>query len=177
MVRRLLRRWLPDPATLRTYRSLRWMGPLLDRPRLWHVNRDSISSGLAIGMFFGIVAPFGQALLAGIAAIVFRANLPAAALATFVSNPLTTPVILLAAYQVGATVAGEAAAAPVLAEDLGWAERISAMGEALLIGLPLLAIVAAVVTYFGVRLAWRLGVVRQMAARRAPSGGRRGDAQ
>lgn len=172
MVRRFLRRWLPDAATLRSYRSLRCMAPLLDRPGLWRVNRDSISCGLAIGMFFGILVPLGQALFAGIAAVALRGNLPAAALATFVSNPLTTPAILLAAYQVGATVAGEAAVPPILAEGMGWADRIAAMGEALLIGLPLLAVAAAIVTYYGVRLAWRLDVIRQMAARRALSGSR-----
>jgi uncharacterized protein (DUF2062 family) len=40
-------------------------------------------------------------LLACVAALVLRANLPAAVLATFVSNPLTTPAILLAGYHLG----------------------------------------------------------------------------
>ncbi|MCJ7837761.1 MAG: DUF2062 domain-containing protein [Burkholderiales bacterium] len=77
------------------------MGPLLDRPWLWHLNRNAIAKGLAIGMFFGMLVPIGQALVAGVAAIGLRANLPAAVLATFVSNPLTTPAILLAAYHAG----------------------------------------------------------------------------
>ena len=46
MARRFVRRWLPDPASLRTYRALRWMGPLLDRPWLWHINRSAIAKGL-----------------------------------------------------------------------------------------------------------------------------------
>ena len=170
MTRLFLRRWLPAPATLRAHRSLRWMGPLLDRPWLWHVNRSSISRGLAIGMFFGLLVPFGQGLFAGVLAIGLRANLPAAVLATFISNPLTTPAILLGAYYAGLAVLGEPTALTDLTENIGWIEKIGAMGEPLLVGLALLAIAGAVLTYFGVQLAWRIGVLWKMAARRTPAG-------
>lgn len=167
MARLFVRRWLPDPASLRAHRGLRWMGPLLDRPWLWHVNRNAIAKGLAIGMFFGILVPLGQALVAGVVAIGLRANLPAAVLATFVSNPLTTPAILLAAYYAGSAVLGEAPTVPGLAQDVGWLAKIGAMGEPLLLGLALLAVAGAIVTYFGVQLAWRIGVSWRIAARRA----------
>jgi len=167
MLRPFVRRWLPDPASLRDHRGLRWMGSLLDRPWLWHVNRNAIAKGLAIGMLFGILVPLGQALVAGVVAIRLRANLPAAVLATFVSNPLTTPAILLAAYHAGSAVLGEPTALPGLAEDAGWLAKIGAMGEPLLLGLALLAVTAATVTYSGVQLAWRIGVSWRIAARRA----------
>lgn len=170
MARPFLRRWLPDPAALRAHRSLRWMGPLLDRPWLWHVNRSSISRGLAIGMFFGVLVPLGQGLVAGVVATGLRANLPAAVLATFISNPLTTPAILLAAYHTGLGVLGEPTALPALTENIGWIEKIGAMGEPLLAGLVLLAVAGAALTYFAVQLAWRIGVLCKMAARRAPAG-------
>lgn len=170
MARRLVRRWLPDPASLRTHRSLRWMGPLLDRPWLWHVNRNSISKGLAIGMFFGFLLPIGQGLVAGAVAIGLRANLPAAVLATFVSNPLTTPAILLAAYHAGSAVLRDPTALPALTENTGWIEKIGAMGEPLLAGLALLAVAGAALTYCGVQLAWRIGVLWKMAARRTAAG-------
>jgi uncharacterized protein len=169
MVRLFVRRWLPDPASMRAHRGLRWMGPLLDRPWLWHVNRHAIAKGLAIGMFFGILVPLGQALVAGVVAIGLRANLPAAVLATFVSNPLTTPVIVLAAYHVGSAVLGDATPLHGLPVDAGWIAKISAMGEPLLLGLALLAVTAATITYFGVHLAWRIGVSLRIAARRAPA--------
>jgi len=170
MVRPFVRRWLPDPASLRAHRGLRWMGPLLDRPWLWHVNRNAIAKGLAIGMFFGIVVPLGQALVAGVVAIGLRANLPAAVLATFVSNPLTTPAILLAAYHTGSAVLGEAPTVPGLSEDAGWLAKIGATGEPLLLGLALLAVAGAIVTYFGVQVAWRIGVSWRIAARRGARG-------
>ena len=146
------------------------MGPLLDRPWLWHVNRSSISKGLAIGMFFGFLLPLGQGFAAAVVAIGLRANLPAAVLATFISNPLTTPAILLAGYHAGLAVLREPAALPAFAEDTGWIEKIGAMGEPLLVGLALLAVAGAALTYFGVQLAWRIGVLLRMVARRASSG-------
>ena len=121
-------------------------------------------------MFFGLLVPFGQGLFAGVLAIGLRANLPAAVLATFISNPLTTPAILLAAYYTGLTVLREPMALPALADDTGWIEKIGAMGEPLLAGLALLAVASAALTYFGVQLAWRVGVLWKMAARRAPAG-------
>ena len=65
---------------------------------------------------------------------------------------------------------GEPAALPALTENIGWIEKIGAMGEPLLVGLALLAIAGAVLTYFGVQLAWRIGVLWKMAARRTPAG-------
>ncbi len=151
------------------------MGSLLDRPSLWHVNRTSISKGLAIGVFFGFLLPLGQGIAAGAVAIGLRANLPAAVLATFVSNPLTTPAILMAAYHAGLAVLREPAALPDLAADTGWLEKIGAMGEPLLVGLVLLAGAGTALTYFGVQLAWRIGVLWKMATRRASAGGQRED--
>ena len=121
-------------------------------------------------MFFGVLVPLGQGFVAGVVAIGLRANLPAAVLATFVSNPLTTPAILLAAYHAGLAVLDEPTALPALAANTGWIETIGAMGEPLLVGLALLAIAGAVLTYFGVQLAWRIGVLWKMAARRTPAG-------
>ena len=44
------------------------------------------------------------------------------------------------------------------------------MGEPLIVGLALLAVAGAALTYFGVQLAWRMGVLWRVAARRAPAG-------
>ena len=170
MTQRFVRRWLPDPASLRARRGLRWLGPLLDRPWLWHVNRRAIARGLAIGMFFGLLVPFGQALVAGAVAVGLRANLPAAVLATFVSNPLTTPAIIFAAYHAGSAVLDEGTALPTSSEDVGWIEKIGEMGEPLLIGLALLAVAGATLTYVGVQLGWRVSVLWRMAGRRARTG-------
>lgn len=168
MLRPLLRRWLPDPEKLRAHRGLRWMGPLLDRTFLWQANRHGIATGLAAGLFLGLLVPVGQVVFACVAALVLRANLPAAVFATFVSNPLTTPAILLAGYHLGLLVLGVPLPhANGVLTDLPLIERLTAMGEPLLVGLSIMATSGAVLCYVAVVSVWRLpGLVRLFRQRR-----------
>lgn len=164
MLRPLLRRWLPDPDKLRSHRGLRWMGPLLDRAWLWRANRHGVAAGLASGLFLGLLVPIGQVVLACAAALLLRANLPAAVFATFVSNPLTTPAILLAGYHLGVAVMG-GSAAPLADAALGnmpLTEKLTAMGEPLLVGLAIMATGGAVLCYVGVLVVWRLPALARL---------------
>ena len=168
MLRPLLRRWLPDPDKLRAHRGLRWMGPLLDRAWLWQANRHGVAAGLASGLFLGLLVPIGQVVFACVAALLLRANLPAAVFATFVSNPLTTPAILLAAYHLGMLVLGvPAPLADGVLGELPLTERLAAMGEPLMVGLAIMATAGAVLCYLGVVAVGRLpGLLRLWRQRR-----------
>jgi uncharacterized protein len=166
MTRALFRRWLPHADSMRASRSLRWLGPLLERPWLWQVNRRGIAVGLALGMFFGLLIPIGQALFAGAAAVWLRANLAAAVLATFVSNPFTTPLIMVGGYYLSAAVLRAPGDALVAVPELPWLERIAAMGEPLLVGLLIVATATATLTYLSVTLAWRLASMSRLRRRR-----------
>lgn len=81
-----LHRWLPDSHTLRNHRALRWLGPSLHHPRLWHISRRGVAMGLAVGVFFGLLIPVVQ--------------IPAAA--TLITNPVTFVPVYYAAYHLGA---------------------------------------------------------------------------
>ena len=48
-----IRAKLPTEETLKAHPGLRWMGPLLRRPWLWHLNRRRVAMGAGIGVFFG----------------------------------------------------------------------------------------------------------------------------
>lgn len=75
-------------------------GPFADR-RLWIPCRDTVASGLAIGMFFSLMLMPFQALAATLLAMRFRANVPFAFAACWISNPLTTPAILFGQFFLG----------------------------------------------------------------------------
>lgn len=167
MRRGALRRWLPAEAELRSNRALRWLGPLLDRPWLWRSDRRSLAVGLAIGVFFGLSIPFAQGLFAGALAVLLRANLPIAVLATFISNPFTTPAILVGAYFTGAYALGE----PFLEiwsaiSNQAWLELLADIGQPLLVGLLLISSVSAVLAYAGVHAFWRISILFRMRRRR-----------
>lgn len=173
-------RWLferlPSPQALKSNRFLKPFSRHLHYHFLWQFNRRSVSRGVAVGLFFGILVPFAQIFLAAIAAIFLRVNLPVAALCTLVSNPLTFPPIYYLAYRLGDVMTGsepipsetaidaevEYAIAVQQGEVDGWipqlAEWLHTVGFPLMTGLAVLATVAAIVGYVGVSALWRLRV-------------------
>jgi uncharacterized protein (DUF2062 family) len=168
-MRHWIRKRLPTEETLKAHPSLRWMGPLLRRPWLWQLNRRSVALGAGIGVFFGFMIPVLQIAGAAVFATLLRANLPVAAFATLVSNPLTYAPIGLLAYQTGAALLGEAVvpeAFEVLEEadelspaaQAGWFEKLQSIGKPLLLGLSVFAVIGGVGSWALVHLAWTLGV-------------------
>lgn len=169
MIRRRLQRLLPSEEALRTHRSLRWLGPLLRRPWLWQLSRRRVAAGAAIGVFFGFVIPVLQIALAAIAAIALRANLPAAAVSTLVSNPFTYVPIGVLAHKTGAALLGkpiDAEAAHARAQALveqvetrdadprSRSERLMGIGKPLMLGLAVFAVVGAIATWITVNVVW-----------------------
>ena len=169
MIRRQLQRLLPSEEALRTQRSLRWLGPLLRRPWLWQLSRRRVAAGAAIGVFFGFVIPVLQIALAAIAAIALRANLPAAAVSTLVSNPFTYVPIGVLAHKTGAALLGkpvDAEAAQAQAQALAQqregratdprtrSEKLMGIGKPLVLGLAVFAVVGGIATWITVNVVW-----------------------
>lgn len=164
-MRRSLQRWLPSEETLCRRRSLRWLAPLLRRPWLWQLSRRRVAAGAAIGVFFAFLMPILQIATAAAVAVALRANVPAAAAATLISNPLTYVPIFVLAYRTGASAIGEsfdASEVKALARQIEsvdvdperWTERLRRIGKPLLVGLALFAICGAVLTWALVNLVW-----------------------
>src|SRR5512139_3309070 len=101
------RRWVPTAESLRANRWLRWIGPALHHPRLWHMSRRGIALGMGVGVFFGLLIPIAQIPLSVGAAVLLRANVPTAAASTLVSNPATYGPLYYAAWRLGKAVLGE----------------------------------------------------------------------
>jgi hypothetical protein len=174
-MKKRLKAWLPSPDSIRNNRWLRWMGPTLHHPRLWHFSRKGIAMGLALGIFFGLLVPVAQMPLSAAAAIILRANLPMAVASTLVTNPVTFGPVYYGAYRLGKWVLGEAdvsekkavkilekaEAVPVATE--GWSERIRAwmtylgtVGKPLVVGLAILATACGLTVYYLTSAIWVL---------------------
>lgn len=74
--------------------------PLMQR-ELWKPCRDTVATGMAIGLFFGMLPMLPQSLFAAITAMKFRVNVPFAVAATWLSNPLTNVPIWAAQLWLG----------------------------------------------------------------------------
>lgn len=174
---------LPDSHRLREHRALRWLGPALHHPRLWHVNRRGIAMGVAIGVFFGLLIPVAQIPAAAIVAFLLRANIPAAVGSTLITNPITFAPVYYAAYHLGVWMLG-GAAEPVssatlqhVAEESAtgltlWMNRLASVGAPLALGLLTLAVTISLTLYLAVHWAWRIRIVRAWQRRRARRGER-----
>ncbi len=96
----------------RAFRSLRhpslrhrpwWQAisrPLLDRS-LWMPCRDTVATGLAIGLFFSMMPMIPQSIIAAILAMRVKANVPFAMAACFISNPFTNVPLWIAQIRFG----------------------------------------------------------------------------
>lgn len=68
---------------------------------LWIPCRDTVASGLAIGLFFSMMMMPFQMIPAALIAMRVRANVPFAMAACWVTNPVTTPAVLYCQYVLG----------------------------------------------------------------------------
>jgi uncharacterized protein (DUF2062 family) len=171
---------LPSREALMRSRSLRWLGPLLERPWLWRANRRGVALGAAIGVFFGLLIPVLQILFAAVFAVVLRANLPVAAAATLVSNPLTYAPIYVAAYRVGTHLIGEQPS-EATAESIGakveaaaplepsWWQRFSGLARPIALGAAVLAVTGAFAAYLAALVGWRLWLLARLRRRKRSS--------
>ena len=87
------RRNLPTRESMERSRLLRPVAHRVLAPALWRFTRRSVPRGVALGMVTGILFPVAQIPLSALLALPFRANVPTAALTTFITNPFTTPAI------------------------------------------------------------------------------------
>lgn len=175
-----LKKFLPTRDSLHGNRWLRWLGPALHHPRLWHMSRKGIALGVAVGMFFGLLIPVAQIPFSAALAVVLRANLPVAVASTLVTNPVTFGPVYYGAYQLGKWILleptpSEEEVAQLLAqqtappavddEDLGLWEQVQLawqqlgnVGKPLLLGLLILASLTGLSAYFLISGLWALKI-------------------
>lgn len=168
MPRHLFRKYLPSHDSVRANRFVSRFGSFLHHPMLWCLNRHSVSGGVAVGLFSGLVPGPLQMLTAALLAIPLKVNLPIALATTLYTNPFTIGPLYFLAYEIGKLViSGDAAPNPAPPMDWGhlgaWMESfvhwMLSMGKPLAVGLVMLAVGLATLGYFAVHVAWRIHVM------------------
>jgi len=168
MPKKIIKRFLPDHKTLREHKHLRILGPLLEDPNLLHLNRRSVSGAFAVGLFVAFIPVPFQMLLAALAAIVIRVNMPISVALVWVSNPLTMPPLFYFAYKLGAWVLGVPALDFNFELSFEWLEeRLVLIWEPFLLGCFLVGSFLALVGGVGMRYLWRYHVVQNWKLRKA----------
>jgi uncharacterized protein len=171
--------WFRAQAPTReSFEKSRFLRPFAKRvfhPALWRFTRRSVPRGVALGLLVGIflLIPGLQIVGTALVSLPFRANIPLGAAMTFLSNPLTTPLILAASIyvgnsllQLGADVSRLQALIDSHATLGQWASWLfSEAAPAMLVGLAIIAIVSAAIGYVIAALGWRWWLIRKWKAR------------
>lgn len=169
MLSDFLRKHMPTREEMAKNRFLKPIAHRFLSPELWRFTRRSVPRGVALGLFAAFIVPLGQIFLAAFMALPARANVPLAALVTFITNPFTIPFWLITANQTGRFVLNIDAAvgggARELAEDSGALARWLELGGVTAFGFLVLAVVTAAIGYLLSGLIWRFVVARKRARR------------
>lgn len=161
MTKNWFKKFLPTHKTLSELPEMKG----LRRKEIWRFNCQSVARGVAVGLFVAVLPIPLQMLLAAILAILTYSNLPIAVAFTWVSNPITFLPITYAIYAVGKLITGTNGTA-ITVESFHWQFEslstlwsafvtwISQFSKAFFVGLPIIAISAAVLGYLVVMLLW-----------------------
>lgn len=151
---------------------IRPVGRFLSNPNLWHMNRRSVSGAVALGLFVAFLPMPAQMLVAAFGAILIRVNLALSVAMVWVSNPITIPPMLYAAFWVGTLFIETSLSLPADQMTLSWAmSQLNQIWAPLLLGSLILGVIAAAIGFTLVRLLWRLNLTlhkrNKIAQRRA----------
>jgi len=154
--------------TRESVEQIRWLRPIAHVvlwSDLWRFHRRSVPRGVALGLIVGIflMIPGLQMIGAVLVSLPFRANIPLAVAMTFLSNPLTTPFILLASLGMGNKLLGLHADVStfmmLLREHAGLHDYMhwlfSDAAPALLGGLAVISLLTGAVGFFLASFLWQ----------------------
>ena len=132
---------------------------LLHDHRLWGIRRRTVVPAVAIGFFVAFMPTPGHTLTGILLALLFRVNIPVAALATWVSNPVTMAPMYYFAYRVGSGLLKTP-----LREfefELSWdwlTHTFLTIWQPMLLGCVILGSAAAILGYVTLDLFWRSSI-------------------
>lgn len=167
MPRRLIKRYMPDEATIKEHPHLSKLGSALHNPNLWHLNRNSVSLAFLVGIFCAFLPIPMQMIVAAVLAILIHSNLPISVGLVWITNPLTIPPIFYFTYLVGSWLLGHPTHEQEFTLTMEWiSEQLSHIWWPLLFGSLVCGVVFSIVSYFIIRWLWAWQVGRTWRRRK-----------
>jgi len=130
---------------------------VLSHPVYFSASRRGVGGGLWLGLFVGLLPIPGQTILAVLGALLLRVNLPVAAIAIWISNPITFVPIFYLAYKIGATILGLPIEAIPTEPSWDWVtEEIALRWKPLIYGSLIMAVSVASTVYLIFSVVWHV---------------------
>ncbi len=158
---------MPHPHKIVGNPVIKHLGPRLQDPYIWHVNRRSVSGAIALGLFCAFIPVPFQMLLAAIGAILFRVNILIAVPTVWLSNPITIPPIFYFCYKLGVLILGASVNEFNFELTFDWLmNELGEIWQPFLLGCLIMAIASSVLGYISVRYLWLYMVMKKSKDRK-----------
>ena len=167
MAKKLISKYLPHRRIITNNRFIKLLGPRLQDPGLWHINRKSFCGAVAIGVFFSFIPVPFQMLLAAVAAIILRFNILVAVPLVWISNPLTMVPMFYFCYRIGAAILDTHIGQFNFELSFDWLlTELLEIWQPFLLGCVVVGLVAAIFSYFLMQFLWRYHLWTRIKNRR-----------
>jgi uncharacterized protein (DUF2062 family) len=159
MPRRFFRKFAFKRHELTEQRFIAPFRHLLHDQHLWGIRRKTVVPAVAWGVFVAFLPVPGHVVVAVLGALVLRCNIPVAALATFVSNPLTIGPMFYFSYRVGAKLLGVQPVPFSIELSFNWLQTtFASIWQPLLLGSILVGSVCSLIAYVLLDVFWRFSI-------------------
>jgi len=166
MAKKIFRKYLPHPDVIMHNRWIKMLGPRLQEPSLWHINRRSCSLAAGLGMFCAFIPVPFQMLIAAVGAIFLRCNILVAVPTVWISNPLTMGPMFYFCYLLGAQMLGVEAKGFHIELSFDWlANSLVAIWQPFLLGCFSVGVISALAAFLLVRILWHLHILAHIKER------------
>jgi uncharacterized protein (DUF2062 family) len=168
MPRGLFRKITPRNETLRTHWALKPFGRFFADPRLWSLQRRTVTPAFGAGLAICFVPLPIHIPLAAITAIFCRIHIPTIMVALIVANPVTIVPLYLLAYKVGAWVTGTPPSTFQFELSWDWVQNgLGPMWKPFLVGCGLTGAAMGLLGYALLDVVWRYSVRKRYRERAA----------
>tara|TARA_R110001583_G_scaffold10441_2_gene48302 strand:- start:7837 stop:8370 length:534 start_codon:yes stop_codon:yes gene_type:complete len=167
MPKKFIKRFSPNPETLKAHPHLKRFGIKLQNPNLWHLNRRSASGAVAVGIFCAwMPIPF-QMLMATFVAMFFSVNLPISVALVWISNPITMPPLFYGAYRLGAFILNQPLMDFHFRLSYHWiVNALETIAPALFLGCFILGGIFSFIGYWSFTFFWRYSSTQKWKKRK-----------
>lgn len=162
MAKKIIKRFIPDPEWIKKQHSMKLLGDWIHDPNIWHLNRNSASTAVFIGLFLAFIPVPTQMVFAALLAIAFRANLAIAVILVWITNPFTMAPIFFLSYKVGTAVLGTPQGDFHVELSLEWfTQGIAQYWQPFLLGSVLCGLFFGLLGSATVRWTWRRHTIKR----------------
>ena len=166
MARKFLRKFLPHPDVITRNRWIKLLGPRLQDPSLWHINRRSFSVAVAMGVFCAFIPVPFQMVIAAAGALWLRVNILVAVPMVWVSNPFTMGPMYYFCYLVGAAMLGQEPDRFHFELSFDWLlSSLAHIWQPFLLGCFSVGAICSLLSFVLIRVLWHLHILNHIKVR------------